>query len=126
MATIKRFEDLVAWQKADALSKLVNQVSDRPAWNRDWGLRGQIRESANSVAANIAEGFNSGLDGEFRRYLRIAKSSAGETRNHAYKAAVPSYLTADEQTQICELSVECEKLIQGLINYLTKALAAKS
>ncbi len=122
MTTIRRFEDSLAWQKANALSAFVHRLSDRKAWGRDWSLREQIRSAAGSVPGNIAEGFNSGGDRHFRHYLRIARASAGEVRAHAYTAHHIGYLSDEELSSICSASHECERLITGFINYLTRCL----
>jgi hypothetical protein len=108
MATIQKFEDLVAWQKARLLTKEVYKAF-RDC--RDFGFRDQIQRAAVSVMSNIAEGlkanclafngfcrlsyveavkqnpgnrrggdFESGTRPEFLNYLYIAKGSAGEVR----------------------------------------------
>ncbi|MGQ9677376.1 MAG: four helix bundle protein [Chloroflexota bacterium] len=84
MAGTKRFEDSEAWQKARELARAVYAMSSEGPFARDFGLRDQIRRSAVSVMSNIAEGFERGVDTEFRRFLAIAKGSAGEVRAQLY------------------------------------------
>ena len=65
MATVEQFEDLVAWQKARDLTRSIYSVTRRGAFARDFGLGDQIRRSAVSVMANIAEGYEREGRGEF-------------------------------------------------------------
>ena len=53
----RSFEDMPAWVKANDLAvEVFNLTVDLPR-SEDYGLTSQIRRSANSVSANIAEGF---------------------------------------------------------------------
>ena len=56
MSEIKRFEDLVVWQKSHELVLEVYKVTQQFPNDEKFGLTSQIRRSAVSVAANIAEG----------------------------------------------------------------------
>ena len=78
MTTIKNFEDLNAWQKARELAGYVYSLTRKEKFSRDFGLRNQIQEAAGSVMHNIAEGFESGYDPEFARFLKMARRSAAE------------------------------------------------
>ena len=49
MATIERFEDLEAWQRARELTNVIYDMSDVGAFARDFGLRDQIRRAAVSI-----------------------------------------------------------------------------
>jgi four helix bundle protein len=80
MARIERFEDIEAWQQARELTRAIYAVSNEGRFSRDFGLRDQIRRAAVSVMSNIAEGFERHGDTEFRRFLAIAKGSAGEVK----------------------------------------------
>ena len=124
MATIRRFEDLIAWQRAHALATFIWKTSEAKSWNRDWDLREQIRTASNSVEANIAEGFARRGDKEFRQFLKQAKGSTSEVRSHAYRAERAGYLTSEDLAFIQMLTEECEALIQGLINYLSQSIKA--
>ena len=53
----ERFEELIAWQKARVLTRDVYRVSDGNTVARDYRYLDQLRSSAVSVMANIAEGF---------------------------------------------------------------------
>ncbi len=57
MATIKRFEEMLCWQAARDLVKLVYQLTKNERFKRDYDLVNQIRRSAVSSMANMAEGF---------------------------------------------------------------------
>lgn len=65
MATITKFEDIEAWQKARELTREIYAISNTGLFAKDYGLRDQIRRAAVSVMSNIAEGFERGGDKEF-------------------------------------------------------------
>ncbi|HHO55896.1 MAG TPA: four helix bundle protein, partial [Trueperaceae bacterium] len=56
MTKIKRFEDLIVWQKARVLTKDIYLVSRSGSFAKDFGLAGQIQRASVSVMSNIAEG----------------------------------------------------------------------
>ncbi|MEW6028330.1 MAG: four helix bundle protein [Chloroflexota bacterium] len=80
--TIKRFEEIEAWQTARELARRVYSLTDEGKFSRDFGLKDQIRRASVSVMSNIAEGFESQTQSQFIRYLGVAKASAGEVRSH--------------------------------------------
>ena len=125
MAKIERFEDIEAWQKARELAKEVYAESNgNPLFSRDFGLRDQIQRAAVSVMSNIAEGFERGGDVEFRRFLAIAKGSAGEVRAHLYVALDAGLINRARFDDLYQLSTETGKLIGGFIRYLNSRVSA--
>ena len=86
MSRIDRFEDLIAWQKARKLTKIIYGVSNSGKFKTDFGLRDQIRRAAVSVMSNIAEGFDRAGRAEFHQVLVIAKGSFAEVRSQVYVA----------------------------------------
>lgn len=54
---IKRFEDLECWQEARNIVNRVYSVCSVNGFKRDYSLIDQIKRSAVSIMANIAEGF---------------------------------------------------------------------
>ena len=57
MATIERFEDIDAWQRARKLTKMIYALTNDGQFARDFGLRDQIRRASVSIMSNLAEGF---------------------------------------------------------------------
>jgi len=90
---MKRFEDIVAWQKARELTNLIYREFRN---NKDFSFRDQIRRAAISVMNNIAEGFERRSNNEFRHFLYISKGSCGELRSMLYIARDENYI--DEKT----------------------------
>ncbi len=120
MAKIRNFEDLQAWQKARQLAGTIYGMTRNGPFSHDFGLGDQIRRAAGSIMHNIAEGFDSGSDAEFRRFLRMARRSASEVQSQLYLALDAGHITADELKQAYDLGTEAKKLINGLIGYLSK------
>ena len=120
ITTIKNFEDLNAWQKARELAGYVYSLTRKEKFSRDFGLRNQIQEAAGSVMHNIAEGFESGYDPEFARFLKMARRSAGEVQSELYLALDVDYITQEELKRAYELAIDAKKLINGMISYLNK------
>jgi hypothetical protein len=52
MATIKKFEDIIAWQKAGELNKKVGYYIDEGKFKRNFRLIDQIQGSAGSIMDN--------------------------------------------------------------------------
>jgi len=120
MATLQKFEDIVAWQKARELTNNIYHISSLSNFSKDYGLREQIPRACVSIMSNIAEGFERGGTGEFSQFLSIAKGSVGEVRSQLYVALDQNYLTKKEFELLYDKAVEVSRLISGLMNYLRK------
>lgn len=114
MDKIERFEDLIAWQKARALTKAIYQITQRDKFAKDFGLSGQIQRAAVSIMSNIAEGFERGGRGEFHQFLVIAKASCAEVRSQLYIAVDIGYITEAEFNQLITQASEVSRIIGGL------------
>ncbi len=117
---VNSFEDLLCWQKAMELCKLVYRLTSKATFNKDLELKSQMRRAAVSVPSNIAEGFERGTTKERIYYLYIAKGSTGELRTQMRIAFSLSYLDKSEHDGATQLSRETAKLIFGYIEYLKK------
>jgi four helix bundle protein len=78
---VKRFEDLLCWQKGRELVREIYRSSEN--W-RDRSLQDQIRRASVSVISNIAEGFERGTKNDTLYFLYIARGSVGEVRSQLY------------------------------------------
>jgi four helix bundle protein len=69
---IQKFEDIIAWQKDQYLAVEVYALFRD---SRDFGFRDQISRVAVSISNNIAEGFDSSINADFKRLLYISSAS---------------------------------------------------
>ena len=120
MAKIEKFEDIEAWQKARELTNAIYTVTKSGPFSRDFGLRDQIQRAAVSVMSNIAEGFERGGDIEFRRFLSIAKGSAGEIKAQLYVALDAGLIDKEQFDSLYEMATNTGNLIGGFMRYLSK------
>ena len=115
MATrIERFEDLIAWQKARALTHSVYKATQQGTFARDFGLSGQIQRAAVSVMSNVAEGFERGKRGEFHQFLSTAKASCAEVRSQLYVALDVGYLSDSVFGTLLLQAEEVARIVGGL------------
>lgn len=118
MATISRFEDVDAWQKARVLTREVHVVTAEGAFAKDFGLRDQIRRASVSVMSNRADGFKRGGIREFFHFLFIAKGSAAGVQAQRHVALGAGYIQPEPFKGLCDLEAETGRLIGGFVRYL--------
>ncbi|MCH8969058.1 MAG: four helix bundle protein [Planctomycetes bacterium] len=114
LGSIRRFEDLIAWQKARELTRAVYQSTGHGAFSQDFGLKRQIQRAAVSVMSNIAEGFERHRPREFHQFLSIAKSSCAELRSQLYVACDVGYLDRSDFERFMNQAEEVARIIGGL------------
>ena len=120
MATIQKFEDIEAWQKARELTQLIYSLTSGKEFTDDYGLRNQIRRASVSAMSNIAEGFSRAGNKEFTQYLYIARSSVAEVKSQAYVLLDSSQIDQSIFDDFYKLASETEFIITGFIRYLSK------
>ncbi len=118
MATFKRFEDIVAWQKARILVKEIYLASGQGILARDFDFRRQIRRSATSIMANIAEGQGRRSDKDFAHFLNISLGSVAETKSHLYLALDLAYIDQEFFDITYEKLDEVGRMVFGLVSHL--------
>jgi four helix bundle protein len=116
--TIKRFEDIEAWQKARELAKIIYIVTSMGKFSKDFGLKDQVRRAVVSILSNIAEGFERGGDKEFAQFISVAKGSCGEVRAQVYVALDQKYIGQDTFDRLSALTIEINQMLSGLMKYL--------
>lgn len=120
MATFKKFEEILAWQKARKVTTAVYQVSNNGELARDFGWRDQMRRAAVSIMANIAEGHGRRTESEFANFLNIARGSAIEVQSHLYVALDLKYIKQSDFDEIYEILNEISKMTVSLAQCLRK------
>lgn len=118
MAAFKKFEDILAWQKARKAAKDVYESTSAVDFAREFTLRDQIRRSVVSIMANIAEGHGRNSDKEFANFLNFAHGSTLETQSHLYIAIDLGYIARSNFDDIYNLLDEISGMIMGLMKHL--------
>jgi len=118
----QNYKDLVVWQKAIALAKMVYQLTQTFPTEEKFGLVSQMRRAAVSIPSNIAEGQARHTTGEFVQFVSHAEDSAAELDTQlilavelgfcAKKDALPAYEIIDE--------------IRRMLNALRRKLAQRN
>ncbi len=118
MAGITRFEDIDAWKVARDFTNKIYAFTRQEGFNRDFGLRDQIRRAGISIMSNIAEGFESRTDVQFINFLGMARASAGEVRAQLYIAFDQGYIVEEQFEEAIALAQTCSRQIANFIKYL--------
>jgi four helix bundle protein len=83
-----------------------------------FGLISQMRRSASSIAANIAEGCGRNGDAELARYLQIAMGSASELEYHILLAHDLNIIETTLNEKLTDEVIEVKKMIASFIKKL--------
>ncbi len=118
---IKSYRDLRVWQDAMGLAEHCYRLTHAFPREETFGLSAQIRRSATSIPANIAEGHGRENTQSFIQYLRIAQGSLKELETHLMLAERIG-LVANAKIEGC--LARCEELGKT-IRSLIRALQAK-
>jgi four helix bundle protein len=110
----KAFRKLIVWKRAHAMTLTVYKASQSFPRHELFGLINQVRRSAASVGANIAEGYALGSSAKYLRHLNIAVGSLAETEYHLELAHDLGYLPDIDYTQLIDLASKVGYLLSPL------------
>jgi four helix bundle protein len=122
--TIKSYRDLRVWQDAMALAEAAYQLTRGFPKDETFGMSSQIRRSATSIPANIAEGHGRETTGAFVQSLRVAQGSLKEFETHLLLAGRVGLLN---EPSIEMAMGQCEalgKMLRSLIRSLQQKAGA--
>lgn len=108
----QNFEDLEVWKRVCAQSIEIYRLLED--WKR-YSLKDQMERSGLSVPSNIAEGQERDSNGDFIRFLRIAKGSNGELRTQIHVATQLGSISPEKSRELLVESKEISAMLQGLI-----------
>ena len=96
------------------LYRITEKFPDRERF----GLISQMRRSAVSVPASIAEGFKRRSDKEFRQFINIESSSLEETKYYLILSAELKYINRVDYQKLLDLSDEVGKMLYSFYKKL--------
>ena len=118
MVNKQKFRKLEVWKKAMGYIVDVYRITSDFPKSELYGLTGQIRRAAVSIAMNIAEGSGADTDKDFCRYLSISKKSNYETMCGFEIASKIKYLGGEDKKIILKKSDEIAAMLSGFIKKL--------
>ena len=117
----KSVEELPIWRTAVRFAAAVLASTGHARIPEARRLREQIDGAADSILANLAEGFEQGTDRAFARYLFIARGSCSEVRAHLSVAQLRGDVTAAEAERLRSDGAELMRMLTGFIEYLVRS-----
>lgn len=118
--TIRSFRDLLAWQKAVELCRVVYVASRRFPDDERYGLTSQIRRSAVSIPSNIAEGYGRRSRGDYVRFLDVSLGSLCELETQLILAVRLDFVDGDTVAPCMSLVRDVDRILNALIRALRK------
>lgn len=117
---IRSYRDLVAWQRGMALADAVGKYCDRWSHPGSYALCDQLQRAADSIPANVAEGYGRFSRKEYLRFIIIANGSLNELETRLLRARTRFADGAAEVDGILESSAEVGRILFGLIRALKR------
>jgi len=118
------FRELEVWRRAISLVEHCYRVTMLFPKSELYGITGQLRRAAISIAANVAEGHSRRTTRAFLNHVNIALGSQGEVETLLEIAERLGYLAPDEKRRLTNEVNEVARLLHGLRNGLESKLAS--
>ena len=116
---MRDYRDLRVWNAAVDLAVDVFETTRGFPQEEKFGAVAQMRRSANSIAANIAEGFGREQTGSYIHFLRIAQGSLKELETHAVIATRVKMLDPLAAERLLSQTTSIGKMLRAYIRALS-------
>ena len=113
--SVMPFRNLNVLDAAEQAARQVNAIIDRSKRPRLLHIK-QLRDSAQSVVANIAEGFGRGTGRDRDRPLQIARGESEETIRHLNANFQANRIAASDYWPLHNRYVVVVKMLNSLLN----------
>ena len=115
---MRDFREIKVWAKAHTLTLALYRLTRQFPRDELYGLTSQIRRSAASIGANIAEGSGRRTRCDFARFLQVALSSASELQHHLLLAADLEFIARADYEYMDRMTAEVKRMLTGFIRKL--------
>lgn len=112
--SIRSYRDLEVWKHGMKLVVAVYEETRKLPADERFGLVSQMRRSAMSVPANIAEGWGRGNTADFTRFLGIARGSLYESSTQVEACRLLALV--GDWSRVDSILEETRRTLQGLID----------
>jgi four helix bundle protein len=115
-------DDLEVYKNALQIGELVWNVVLKWEWFAKKTVGAQYVEAADSISANIAEGYGRFFFKENRQFCFYSRGSLLETKNWTEKAKNRNLITEEEYQNLIEKLRITHKMLNSYINYIEKTM----
>jgi four helix bundle protein len=122
---IASFEDLDVYKKLVELHLEVHELTLGFPRYEMFELGSQVRRSSNSIAANLAEGWNNKHSNMYLEGINRALGELRETRHHIMMALRKGHLSKASAEGLLNRYNECGKMLRGLERSVEKSIETK-
>lgn len=121
MENDKGLESLQIWQQSVYLAVRIHKtIVPLLPEDEKWGMANQMRRAAQSIPANIAEGYGRFYYQEGIRFCYLARGSLEELKSHLSLALKLEYLKPDDVKPLLEEMSGLHRMINGYIAFLKR------
>jgi four helix bundle protein len=117
------FKDLIAWQKAHTLTKLIYGVTDDFPAREKFSLANQMRRAAVSVPSNLAEGLRRKSLKDSLNFYNIAEGSLEESKYQLLLSFELKFISQESFDKANDLAEQTGKLLYRFIQSQRKNLS---
>ncbi len=120
--SISSYRDLIVWKAAVELAVDCYSATKAFPSSEVYGMTSQIRRSAASVAANIAEGHGRENTGSFIQFLRVAQGSLKELETHLILSGRIVLMREVDAVRLLEQADEIGRMVRSMVRSLQQKL----
>jgi four helix bundle protein len=117
---VKSYRDLLVWKAAIALAVECYAATKSFPTREIYGMSSQIRRSAASIGANIAEGYGREHRGSFIQFLRIAQGSLKELETHVILCGRVELMVEEDVIRLLRQTDDLGKMLYAMIRSLQR------
>ena len=121
----KSFEEMPVWQKAMDLAVMIFELTQSLPQKEDYGLTSQIRRSALSVSANIAESFGRAHTLDKLNFYYHSRGSLSETKSHLIYGNRVKYFPDSQFAELIDLIADIWKESNKIVVTLKRKAEGK-
>lgn len=113
---MQNYKDLKVWEKSHQFTLKIYEVTKSFPKDETYALTSQLRRSASSIPANIAEGCGKNTNQDFAKYLNISLGSSYESEYFIILSKDLNYLSQQDFDMLFVLINEIKSMLIALIS----------
>lgn len=117
-------KNLVAWQEAMELVRLVYVFAAELPSEEKFNIVSQLKRAAVSIPLNIAEGAGRNSDKEFKHFLHISRGSLSELNTVLDLCVLLEFCDSGRIEPLNKQEQKCAALLNGLIKSLNSKISS--